>query len=169
MHSKSCLGEYSGHFLRKFKTHFREGYHWKMMERGAWWLGAWVRSIGREERVGSYHKRIREALLHQGATPSKGIENENQLHYSRVGLDRSFTDHHNKKTPIRPYWSSSNLSASIPRCNLQPHDLHRLHPPPVHSQCINPSIPASREVQPHRWEKERVQSHHWTSVGGTTV
>ena len=62
-----------------------------------------MRSIGREERVGSYHKRLREALLHQGATPSKGIEKENQLHYSRVGLARSFTDHHNKKTPVRPY------------------------------------------------------------------
>ena len=39
----------------------------KMINRAR--LGAWVRSIGREERSGLYQKKLREMLLHQGAAP----------------------------------------------------------------------------------------------------
>ena len=51
--------------------------------------------------------------------------------------------------------------ASIPSYNLQSRDLHGLHRPPVHSQCINPLISTSKEVQLHSKENEkRLAEHH---------
>ena len=86
-----------------------------------------------------------------GSTKWKKISAEHdwEREWDRLGEKRELD------RTIKRLWETS-----IPGCNLQPHDLHGLHPLPVHSQRINPLISASRDVQPHHREKEKGSAEH---------